>query len=400
MSQPLLAPAVAEALARSSWIRKMFETGAALKAEFGADQVFDFSLGNPDLPPPSSVAKGLCTLAEDLDRPMALGYMPNAGYPHVREVLAAMASEEQGVPCAASDLVVTCGAAGAINALFRAILEPGDRVLALAPYFVEYGFYAANHGGVLEVAQCAPPAFHLDLAAIEEALGKGETRAVVINSPNNPTGQVYTDDELKALGELLRRMSAKQRRPIFLLSDEPYRFLTYDNLAVPSVFPHYEHSIVATSFSKNLALAGERVGYAVVNPNMADKESLLDGLILANRILGFVNAPAIGQLLAAGSIASPEAMVDVAVYEKRRDMMASILADAGLEFALPKGAFYFFPKAPGGDDLAFVEKLQSRRILAVPGRGFGTPGYFRLAYCVEDSVIEGSRDAFLDVCKG
>lgn len=399
MNSSLLAPAVAEALTRSSWIRKMFEAGAALKAQYGADQVYDFSLGNPDLPPPPGVAQALRDIAATMDRPMALGYMPNAGYPQVREALAGLATAEQGVACAASDLVVTCGAAGAINAFFRAVLEPGDRVLALAPYFVEYGAYVANHGGVLDVVCCNEADFSLDLTAIATALGQGETRAVILNSPNNPTGQVYAAEEIKALGEVLRAASARQRRPVFLLCDEPYRFLTYDGLVVPSVLPYYEHAVVATSFSKNLSLAGERVGYLLVNPAMEGKQGLLDGVILANRILGYVNAPAIGQLLAARCLEALKDSQQVPVYQRRRDCMADVLRQAGVEFFLPKGAFYFFPKAPGGDDLAYVAKLQAQRILAVPGRGFGMPGFVRLAYCVDEAVIEGARAGFLQVSK-
>ncbi|GAB7082013.1 pyridoxal phosphate-dependent aminotransferase [Megalodesulfovibrio paquesii] len=377
----------------------MFEAGAVLKAQYGADNVYDFSLGNPDLPPPPQVAAMLHKLADTMDKPMALGYMPNAGYPQVREALAAHASREQGVTCAASDLVVTCGAAGGINAFFRAVLERGERVLAIAPYFVEYGAYVANHGGVLDTALCNPEDFSLDFAAIEAALAKGETRALILNSPNNPTGQVYSADELKTLGELLRKASARQQRPVFLLCDEPYRFLAYDGLPVPSTLPFYEYTVVITSFSKNLALAGERVGYVLVHPDMPGKQQLMEGLILANRILGYVNAPALGQLLAAGCLDALANTDHVSLYQRRRDLMADVLRQAGVEFVLPKGAFYFFPKAPGGDDLAYVAKLQAQRILAVPGRGFGLPGYIRLAYCVDEAVIEGSREGFLHVSK-
>jgi aspartate aminotransferase len=386
----VLASKIEEFLDRASWIRKMFETGAELKAKHGEDKVCDFSLGNPDLPPPAEVGEALSEIAADADRPFAFGYMPNPGYPFAREALAHSVTEEQGLRIDPEDLVVTCGAAGAINAVLRAVLEPGDEVLAPAPFFVEYVFYVDNHGGTFKPVLSKPGTFELDLDAIEKSV-TSKTRAIIINSPNNPTGAVYSKGELTGLADILARKSEQFGRPIFLISDEPYRFLAYDGVEIPSVLPMYPYSIAVSSFSKSLSLAGERVGYAVAAPNMPDKDKLLSGLIFANRVLGFVNAPAVGQKLMAKAI---HARVDVDVYRRRRDAMADILEDAGYRFTLPKGAFYFFPAAPGGDDVAFVEALQEQLILGVPGKGFGYPGYVRLSFCVGEDVIERSRDGF------
>ncbi len=378
-------------LSRSSWIRRMFEAGIELKKKYGPENVYDFSLGNPDLAPPAAVAEGLRELADDACKPFAFGYMPNAGYPQVRARLAEVISGEQGTAVTADEVVVTCGAAGGINALFRAVLEPGDEVLCPAPYFVEYGFYAENHRGVLKAVPSKPLTFELDIKALAAAITE-RTRCVLVNSPNNPTGRIYTLDELASLADVLRQASARTGRPILLISDEPYRFLAYDGAEVPAIFPVYEHSVVVSSFSKNLALAGERVGYVAVNPAMPEAGKLVAGVILTNRILGFVNAPAVGQKLLAKALGH---QVDASVYASRRDAMAEVLREAGFSFSMPQGAFYFFPRIPkGGDDTAFVNELMQEQILAVPGSGFGYPGYFRLAFCVDESTIRGAGPGF------
>lgn len=387
----MLADAVEGYLARSSWIRRMFETGLELKRRYGADAVQDLSLGNPDLAPPAVVAEALRGLAEHAAEPFAFGYMSNAGYPELRAALAKSISAEQGGAISAEHVLITCGAAGAINVVLRAVLNPGDEVLAIAPYFVEYGFYAENHGGRLVAVPARTPDFGLDLDAIEAALS-ARTRCVILNSPNNPTGRVYSAKELAALGELLARAEARLGHPLLLIADEPYRFLTYDGVCVPSIMAVHPHAVVVSSFSKSLGLAGERVGYAVVNPAMPGAETLMNGMVLANRILGFVNAPAIGQRILMKALGH---QVDTAVYVRRRTAMMRLLDDAGIRYVPPQGAFYFFPEAPGGDDEAFVRALQEERILAVPGRGFGMPGYFRLAFCVDQAIMERARDGMI-----
>lgn len=375
---------------KASWIRKMFEEGIKLKKEFGADNVHDFSLGNPDLPPPSIIKETLAELADEADQPFFLGYMPNFGYPDVRQRLAEEVSKEQGVEVPADSLVITCGAAGALNSVFRAVLEPGDEIITPAPFFVEYGFYADNHAAQLKPIPSKPLTFELDLDAIDAAIND-KTRVVLINSPNNPTGAVYSREELEKLAAILEKHNAKRERPIFILSDEPYRFLAFDGVEVPSVLDIYRYSIVCSSFSKNLSMAGERVGYALINPAIEGKEVLMGAIIMANRILGFVNAPALAQKLLGKALGSS---VDVAIYDKRRKAMAEVLDNAGFNYTMPKGAFYFFPEAPGGDDVAFCATLQEEKILAVPGTGFGCPGYFRLAFCVGEDVILRAKDAF------
>jgi len=392
----MLASQIKEYLERASWIRRMFEAGIELKKQYGEEAVCDFSLGNPDLPPPPAVKQALVDIAAVADQPFALGYMPNPGYPGVRAALAAQLSKEQGVAVAAGDVILTCGAAGGLNAFFRAVLEPCDEVVCPAPFFVEYGFYVQNFGGGLVPVKAMPPTFGLDVQAMAAAV-TAKTRVVLINSPNNPTGAIYPREQLQALADLLRDKSARFGRPIYLVSDEPYRFLTYGKAEVPSLLPLYEQAVVASSFSKNLSLAGERVGYLLVNPAMPGKEELLAGLTLTNRILGYVNAPAIGQKILAKALGS---QVDTSVYAARRQAMAEVLDAAGVEYAMPMGGFYFFPKAPGGDDLAFVKRLQEQRILAVPGTGFGFPGYFRLAFCVDEKVIRRSAEGFQKAVKG
>ncbi len=375
---------VSHILQNASWIRRMFEAGIELKQKHGADKVCDFTLGNPDLPPVPEVGRTLRRLADTVDQPLSLGYMPNAGLTTTRQRLAEYLAKEQQVPLTAQQVIVTCGAAGGLNVVFRTVLEPGDEVICPSPYFVEYGFYVGNFGGKLVPAASKPPTFALDLEALQAAITK-KTRAVLIDSPNNPTGVVYSKAELEALAALLTRAGAGRDRPIYLVSDEPYRFLAYDGVEVPPILPLYPFSVAVGSFSKSLSLAGERIGYIAVSPSMPMADPFVAGLILCNRILGYVNAPVIGQRLVEAALG---ATVDAGVYKSRRDAMAGILRDAGIEFALPKGAFYFFPKVPGrADDLQFCQLLQEELVLAVPGRGFGLPGYFRLTYCMDEAII-------------
>ena len=384
----LISAAMSNHIENGSWIRRMFEAGIQLKQQYGEAAVCDFSLGNPDLPPPPAVGEGLRALAEKVQEPFSLGYMPNAGYGWARERLAEHLSKELHAPLRAGDVILTCGAAGALNVLFKSVLEPGDEVLSLAPYFVEYGFYVGNHGGVFRTVQTTSD-FRPDFEALEKALGP-KTRALIINSPNNPTGTVYTTEELERIVALLDAASRRNGRPVFLVSDEPYRFLCYGG-QVPSVLPMYNYAVVASSFSKNLSLAGERLGYLALSPAMPDSGTLMAALTMANRILGFVNPPVVAQHLMNAALGT---QVDASVYARRRELMAGVLREAGYAFILPAGAFYFFPPAPGGDDVAFTNALLEERILAVPGRGFGGPGYFRLAFCVQEEVILRSAEGF------
>jgi aspartate aminotransferase len=386
----IVAPQIRQQMQDASWIRRMFDAGLELKQRVGADSVFDFSLGNPDVPPPAAAGAVLRGLADRATRPTGMGYCPNAGLPSVRKTLARKVSSEQQVALEARHVLLTCGAAGGIVTFFRAVLEPGDEVLCFAPYFVEYGAYAGHFGGVLRVVPSRVPDFEPDVAALDAAIGP-RTRAVIVNSPNNPSGCIYGAATLRALGEVLAARNAGRDRPIFLLSDEPYRALAYDGATVPPVLPLSPFSLVIGSFSKSLSLAGERIGYIAANPAMPDVAVLVDAMTMTHRTLGFVNAPVLGQQLVEELI---DSSVDVGVYDRRRHAMAAALRGAGIEFTLPRGAFYFFPKAPGGDDQRFVNLLLEENVLAVPGRGFGFPGYFRLAFCVDEKVIERSAPAF------
>ncbi len=374
---------------KSSWIRKMFEEGAKLKAEFGAENVFDFSLGNPDAPPPEEFYDVIQKHAIDRS-PGVHSYMPNNGYVFVREAIAQKMSSEQHVKINPDDMLMTCGAAGGLNVVMKALLNPGDEVILLAPYFVEYNFYVDNHGGVSKIVN-TDNEFNLDFDAISSAL-TNKTKAIIVNSPNNPTGQVYSQEALITLGNLLADAGKKLGTTIYLISDEPYRKIIFDGLTVPSIFTAYPNSIIVSSYSKDLSLPGERIGYLAVHPEIEDKSILLGAMNLANRILGFVNAPALMQRVVAEL---QNASVDNSIYEKRRKIFCDILEKAGFSFIPPKGAFYIFPKTPIEDEVAFCAILQEEKILAVPGRGFGAPGYIRLAFCVPDSVISNSAEAFV-----
>ena len=366
---------------KSSMIRKMFEEGARMKAQFGEDKVFDFSLGNPDVPPPPQFSKVLQQIAAE-EKPGVHGYMPNPGFLFVREALAKRLSKDQAVALTGGDLLMSCGAAGALNVIFKALLDPGDEVLVPAPYFVEYGMYVDNHNGVLKTV-ATDAEFNLDLAAIEAALSD-KTKLILLNSPNNPTGQIYSAETLKQLAELLEKAGKKFGRTIYMVSDEPYRNIVFDGHKVAPL-------LAASTNAKELSLPGERIGYIAVHPDMENKQEMLGALTLANRILGFVNAPALMQRVVAQL---QEVAVDSSIYAKRLEAFCPVLDDAGISYVRPKGAFYLFPKSPLADDVQFCDLLKEEKILAVPGRGFGLPGHFRLAFCVDERVIRASAQAF------
>ena len=375
-------------MSRSSWIRKMFEEGARLKAEHGADRVYDFSLGNPNLQPPEEFRKVLIDIA-NASGTGDHAYMPNIGYPHVRKAVADYVAAEQQANISANEIIMTCGAAGALNVILKAILDPGDEVITPAPYFVEYNFYVDNHGGILKTAPTKPD-FCLDIDAISSAINE-KTKAVLINSPNNPTGQVYSRQSLSELGALLKEKSRSLNRTIYLISDEPYRKIIYDGLNVPSIFSCYNETVIATSYSKDLSIPGERIGFIAINPAAAYKDDLFGGMALANRILGYVNAPALMQRVI-GSLQGIS--VGISGYAGKRELLCDGLADCGYEFIRPSGAFYLFPKTPVPDDVKFVKTLQDELILTVPGSGFGGPGHFRIAFCVDDKTIINSMPGF------
>jgi aspartate aminotransferase len=366
-------------------VKKMFEEGARLRAEHGPENVFDFSLGNPDVPPPPEFNRVLRELVNS--DALNHGYTPNPGHPQVRQAVAEYLSGEHGLKLSPDLILMTVGAAGALNAIVGALVNPGEEILVPAPYFLGYDHYAFIAGAALKTAP-TDDRFHLDIAAIEAAITK-DTRVMLINSPNNPTGAVYSAEELADLGAMLDRASQKIGRRIYLVSDEPYRKIIYEG-TVPSVFQAYPHSIVVSSYSKELSLAGERIGYLAVHPEAEDAGLVAGAAIVVNTMI-CVNAPSMLQL----AVAQLQGVtVDVSIYKRRRDMFCEGLSAAGYEFNVPEGAFYLFPKSPIDDDVQFLNILKQELILAVPGVAFGAPGYFRLSYAVPDATISGSFEGF------
>ncbi|MDR1220035.1 MAG: pyridoxal phosphate-dependent aminotransferase [Treponema sp.] len=381
---------IQNSLASSSAIRKLFEEGSALKKQYGADKVFDFSIGNPDVEPPSAFHEVFLRLAKE-DAKGSHGYMPNAGFPDVREKIARKAGREHNVDLDGSHVVMAVGAAGGLNAVFKAILNPGDEVIVPTPYFMEYRSYVSNHNGVL-VEVPTTDDFNLDINAIQAKLTP-ETAAILINSPHNPTGRIYPEQTIAALATAITNHGKACGRFPYLVADEPYREIAY-NTVVPPVLSAYSESIVVSSYSKSLSLPGERIGYIAVSPTISDKNDVMNALIYATRILGFVNAPALMQRIVAELA---EARVDVDVYARRRDAFKRTLDDVGLAYAEPEGAFYLFVKAPdkaAGDDVKFSDRLKKHLILGVPGSSFGKPGWLRFAYCVDEKIIRASVGAF------
>ena len=387
----------------SSFIRKMFEEGIEMKSRYGAENVYDFSLGNPDLEPPDEVLAAIRRAAESGEKGVH-GYMPNAGFGFARDAMAKKVAAEQGVALSAENVVMSVGAAGALNSVFKAILSPGDEVLVPAPFFVEYVHYAANHGG-----KVVPVPSKADFSPDAEAMARlatERTAAVLINSPNNPTGKVYKREDLQAIAAFLKAHKEKTGRTLLLVADEPYREIVYGGAEVAAIFPLWPESVVVSSFAKNLSLPGERIGYAAVNPRSENAAELVNAIIFATRILGYVNAPAFFQRVVAECWNAP---ADYSLYAKRRDALCDVMKNAGVEYAEPEGAFYLFCKVPApkraeheglaGDDKAFCDHLKQYHILAVPGSGFCGPGWLRLAYCVAPQTIEGSRSPFAEAVK-
>ena len=375
-----VARTIADQLSRSSWIRKMFEEGARLKAERGAENVFDFSLGNPEIEPPPCVLEAARRALDD-PRPGRHAYMPNSGFPAVRQRLAERLAAASGVPFEGRNIVMTVGAGGALNVLFKAILDPGDEVIVLAPYFVEYGFYVGNHGGKLVVADTTRD-FQPDIEKIRAAVTP-RTKAILVNSPNNPTGVIYSAETFRALDALIKSLD----HDVLLVSDEPYKALVFDDVKPPEVPACVDNVVVATSWSKTLALPGERIGYLAISPRIADADKLADACTFAIRVLGFVNAPAIWQWVAAEV---GDQAIDVAPYREKSGILYRGLTEIGYRCVRPQGAFYLFPETPIADDVAFVRMLVDEGVLTVPGTGFGRPGHMRLSITVPKKTVEGA----------
>ena len=387
-----ISKSISKAMKDSSWIRAMFEEGEKMKKIYGPENILDFTLGNPITEPPPELKKELVQILTS-DGKGLHRYMTNSGFESVRGEIADYYARKTGLPFSVSNIVMTVGAAGGLNVVFKSLLDPGSEVIVPNPYFVEFMFYIGNHGGVMKLVDTKED-FHLDIDKIKKAITK-KTKAVLINSPNNPTGVVYTEEELSALAEILRKKKEQGQR-IFLVADEAYKRLIYNGAVLPDVFSIYEDTIVVTCHSKDLGLAGERIGYIAASPEIKNIGPLMDAMIFSNRILGFINAPALMQRVV-GKFQNGS--IDMSEYQRRRDAIYSILVEAGFEVTKPQGAFYIFPKSPIADDIKFVRELQKHHILGVPGIGFGKSGYFRLAYCVDMDIIERSRKYFHEVRK-
>jgi aspartate aminotransferase len=373
--------AIAQQIESASWIRRMFETGVQLRRERGAENVFDFSIGNPDVEPPTAVIAALRQVVAE-NRPHSHGYMPNAGFPAVRASVAGRLAARTGIPFTADDLLMTNGAAGAINTVLKAILDPGDEVIVLSPYFPEYRFYIENHAGRVVTVETGED-FQPDPARIARALTP-RTRALILNSPNNPTGVIYTEAVLRELNRVLPD-------PVLVICDEPYRPLTFDGACTPEAVRIFDRVVIAWSWSKAMAIPGERIGYLAIPPHLEGAPQLRAACTVANRILGYINAPAIWQWVVG---AVPDATIDIALYESRRNLLCDALAAMGYDAPRPQGGFYVFAKTPIPDDIAFIGLLQKEGILAVPGTGFGRPGYMRLSLTIPAEAIQRSLPGF------
>jgi len=376
-------------LQKSSWIRAMFEEGEKLTKKYGADNVYDFSLGNPFAEPPREVNDSLRKYVSG-EITGIHRYMNNAGYPEVREKIAKSLEKDCGIPLSSENVIMTVGAAGGLNVVLKALLNPEDEVLVLAPYFVEYNFYIDNHGGKTIIVPPDTTTFEPDLDALEKLISP-VTKAMIINTPNNPTGIIYSEEILRKIRDLVILKEKEFGTTIYIISDEPYSKIIYDNIKMPSIFSIFENGIVVNSFSKSLGLAGERIGYIAVNSKIHDASLLINALGFCNRTLGFVNAPGLFQKVAADAL---DAEIDIEGYKIKRDFLWENLTRMGFKCIKPQGAFYLFPKALIDDDIQFIQSALKYNLLLVPGSGFGCPGYFRISYSINMDTVVNSIPAF------
>ncbi len=380
----------------NSAIRAMFEEGKRMAKEFGPENVYDFSLGNPSVEAPAAVNETIIDLIKNEDSLKLHGYMPNPGYPEVRKKVADTLNSKYNTSFSAEDIIMVVGAASGLNVVLKTILNPGEEVIVSAPYFMEYRSYVSNYDGKLISIPGLAGSFQLDLDAIENSINK-KTKAIIINSPNNPTGVIYTRESLEKLAEILRRKNAELGIDVVLVSDEPYRELSYDGYEVPFLTNIYENTIICYSFSKSLSLPGERIGYLAVSDKIADREKLLECLVVSHRILGSVNAPSLMQKVIERCI-DIDITPNVEIYDTNRKLLYNILIKAGFEPVYPAGAFYMWLKSPIADK-EFVDLCKKYRILVVPGSSFEGEGYVRVAYCVSKEMIERSEESWFKVAE-
>ncbi|MDR1131024.1 MAG: pyridoxal phosphate-dependent aminotransferase [Oscillospiraceae bacterium] len=374
---------------RNSAVRAMFEEGKRLAALYGPGNVHDFSIGNPNFPAPPQVNEAIADIVRSEPSTFVHGYMSNAGYEDVRGAIADRLNRRFGTDFGFSHIIMTAGAAGGLNVILKTLLNPGDEVAVIAPYFLEYGSYIANYDGVTVVVPPNPPDFRPDPAAVGRALTP-KTKALILNSPNNPTGAVYSEKTLKGIAAALEEKAAEFGRPIYMISDEPYRELAYDGAEVPWLTSCYRNTIVCYSWSKSLSLPGERIGYIAVSPEADESALILEAAVIANRVLGFVNAPSLIQRVVMRCL---DESADLSAYDHNRRLLYDGLKDAGFECTYPEGAFYLWVKTPC-DDQRFCEMAKKHNILVVPGSAFACPGYIRIAYCVDPGTITAALPAF------
>lgn len=379
----------------NSVIRAMFEEGKQMAEKYGAENVYDYSLGNPSLEPPKVVKDAIISVLEE-EKPMQVhGYMNNAGFEDLREAIADSLNERFSTHFTQKNILMTVGVAGGLNVILKTLLDDNDEVITFAPYFVEYGNYVKNYNGKLVVVPTKRDTFQPNLLEFARRI-TAKTKAVIINNPNNPTGVVYSEKTIKALSEVLYKAQDAFGTQIYLIADEPYRELVYDGVEVPYLTKYYENTIVGYSYSKSLSLPGERIGYLVIPDEVSDFENMITAASIANRILGFVNAPS---LIQRALVKCMDAKVDVNIYNRNRELLYEKLTEYGYTCVKPEGAFYLFVKALEEDDMAFVEKAKEYNLLLVPGSSFAGPGYVRIAYCVDYDMIERSLPAFEALAK-
>lgn len=379
----------------NSAIRMMFEEGKRLASIYGRENVFDFSLGNPSVPAPPEVKQAIIDVVEEEDSLFVHGYMSNAGYEDVREAIAESLNQRFGTSFGVNHILMTVGAASGLNVILKTILNPGDEVLTFAPYFVEYGSYVRNYDGILNVVSPNFPDFQPNLSEFAEKISD-KTKAVIINSPNNPTGIIYSEETLQKIAAILEEKQEEYGTKIVLLSDEPYRELAYDGAVVPFVTKYYKNTVVCYSYSKSLSLPGERIGYLVIPEEMDQSKEVFQAATICNRILGSVNAPSLIQRVIKRCL---NAEADVAAYDRNRNLLYQGLKDCGFDCVKPEGAFYMFVKSPTEDEKEFCEVCKQYNVLLVPGSSFACPGYVRIAYCVSYEQIERSLPAFRKIAE-
>lgn len=386
----MIAEKIKPLMANNSAIRTMFEEGDKLRAKYGAENVYDFSLGNPDAPVPAQIKQAVIDVLEEVDPRELHGYMSNAGFEDVREAIAASLNRRFGTSFDSGNILMTVGAASGLNVALKTILNPGEEVIIFAPYFLEYNWYVDNYDGKVVQAPTDKDTFYPDLESFEKLI-TDKTRVVIINSPNNPTGVIYSEETIKSIAEILERKQKELGRTIFIISDEPYRELAYGGVEVPYVTKYYDNTIVAYSYSKSLSIPGERIGYLVIPSELEESSLVFDTASNANRIIGCVNAPALQQKVIGRCV---DVKVDLEYYDRNRQALYEGLSACGFHCVKPQGAFYMFLKSPIEDEREFCKAAKRYNILMVPGTSFACPGYVRLAYCVSYETIVNSMEGF------